>query len=354
MLKSIFPEFERLFWWKPKATVPPRPVMLVWNAAAGCYLPILAPPPMITARFRGEARRYLAIHDRVKAKLDNLQAGDVLVYGDEPATLENACWSLGVVLAVLAAVLLATRVGGGADRKGAVTCETVGHPTAVVDGVFREAHRQGAICFELDGKTRNAAWVMAIITPEMLRARAERVDNFHADERVPEAWRSTPSQFKGVGKDRGHLLAQRFFAGDPALRDASCSMVNITPQDANLNQHFWRDEIEEKSICQPIRERGLTAAVCVFPLVAKPKNGKLVVETIGPNDVWVPDRYALAVLFFEKGKPLEAQAWIVPNQPIEGKTEADYRVPVRQVEAESGFDVYWALDDKVETALEAK
>jgi DNA/RNA endonuclease G (NUC1) len=345
MLERIFPKLDQLFPWSTARMLRRRPVLLfydrnVWRPVRRSLMGLVVP------------------HDLAMAT--TCEAIYCREPDDDKPSLEPAWWSLGVVLAVIAALLLATRTSGGAARGvSGVTCEMVGHPTAVVDGTFREAYRAGPICFELDGKTRNAAWVMAIITPEMIAAKASRVDRFFADERVPQAWRVTPDHYTHSGKDRGHLLAQGHFAGNAAERDASCNMVNITPQDANLNQHFWRDQIEERAIRTPIREQGRTAVVCVFPLVAKAVDHQLTVQTIGPNDVWVPDRYALTVVFFEKTggkwKPVDKGAWIVPNRPIpDDKTLADYRVPIRQVEAESGFDCYWALDDKVEEALEAQ
>ena len=282
-------------------------------------------------------------------------SGDVLCF-PRPGAIEReartaalwvmaACVVLGVVCA--GGYLLATAGRASAQGRAArVSCETFGFPAAI-PGAPARVEWNGPIAFELDGKSRNAAWAMTLLTPESLLGEAVRVDRFRSDPRVPRPWRATLRDYEGSGYDRGHLLASAHF-GSQADRDATFALTNIAPQHPDLNRRAWK-QLEE-TIRGWVRE-GQSLVLVVLPLYPRAVDQTVTIRTIGPSDVWVPDRFAVAVLLLEGAQPRAMRAWIMPNDAV--PPEAECRVSVDEVEAAAGFDLFWALDDNLEDRLEA-
>jgi len=253
---------------------------------------------------------------------------------------------LGSIIAGAYFVGLTVAATEGAPR---LSCERFGHPTPLVDGEFHPAHRNGTICFALDSKSRNPAWAMTLVSPQSLAGDAVRGDRFYADERVPKAWRVTPSEFEHTPFARGHLMACGYF-GDQAQRDASFAMTNMGPQNGPLNSGYWAREVEG-AIQRRVREEGLAAVPVVALIYPRAREGKVVIRTVGKHDVWVPERWACAVLYVRDGRPENMAAWIVPNEPV--RAGVDYSCSVDEFEEQTGWDVYPALDDELEERLEA-
>ncbi len=274
--------------------------------------------------------------------------GEPGVFARDVETLARRTLAVVLVLGTLAAILFwaAATPEAWASAKTSPNCESLGFPAAI-PGAPARVEWNGPIAFEYDGRARNPAWAMAVVTPGVLGGEAVRRERFAADPRVASAWRATLADYQGSGFDRGHLLGAAFF-GAQQDRDATFRLSNIAPQHPELNRGAW------KRIEEGIRERvrgGATAAIVVLPLYPRAKANRVSVRTIGANDVWVPDRYAAAVLYFDGRRPAEMHAWIVPNAAAADETKG--RTCVDQVEREAGYDLFWGLADDIENALEA-
>ena len=89
-----------------------------------------------------------------------------------------------------------------------------------------------------------ADWVAYILTREELQQQwSERVDNFRPDPAI-RSGSATPSDYRGSGYDRGHMVPAADMAFDAAAMDETFLMSNISPQSRNFNQGIWR-ELEE-------------------------------------------------------------------------------------------------------------
>ncbi len=250
--------------------------------------------------------------------------------------------TLGGLLYWLATVEAPAR----AADEHAPSCESLGFPAAI-PGSPAAVQWNGPIAFEYDGRARNAAWAMAVITPAVLEGSAVRRDRFMADHRVDAAWRATLADYEGSGFDRGHLLAASYF-GSQADRDATFKLSNIAPQHPELNRGAWK-QVEE-GVREWVRSRK-TAAIVVLPVYAQAVDQAVTVRTIGKSNVWVPERYAAAVLLLSGDKPVVMQGWLMPNSAE--ADEAKCRTSVDEVERAAGFDLFWRLPDEVEAKLEA-
>jgi endonuclease G len=92
---------------------------------------------------------------------------------------------------------------------------------------------------------RQAKWTLEIVSqggkelaPEAF-TRAERLNNFRADVRLPHRFRASLNAYKGNGFDRGHLVA----SANADLREIENSetflLSNMSPQDPDFNRGMW-------------------------------------------------------------------------------------------------------------------
>ena len=66
--------------------------------------------------------------------------------------------------------------------------------------------REGyAVGYDYDRKV--PSWVAYRLTPESVNKRFERSNKFKEDPEIPNQYRSTLSDYKGSGYDRGHMAA---------------------------------------------------------------------------------------------------------------------------------------------------
>lgn len=63
---------------------------------------------------------------------------------------------------------------------------------------------------------------------------------FKADSRIPQHFRSKPSDFTSSGFDRGHLAAAANHKHNTEDYEATFLMNNISPQVKELNRDLWR------------------------------------------------------------------------------------------------------------------
>ena len=90
------------------------------------------------------------------------------------------------------------------------------------------------------GVTRSALWSAEHLTRQVIddAKNLPRENNFHPDEHLSYGERAELSDFRGSGKDRGHLTP----SGDQGIASAqyeTFSLANMIPQDPDNNRHIW-------------------------------------------------------------------------------------------------------------------
>ena len=179
-------------------------------------------------------------------------------------------------------------------------------------------------------KHEQPEWVAYELTRESLQIpNVDRSNNFRPDPKVRKAsasWRD----YRNSGYEKGHMAP----AGDMAFSDeamsASFFMSNMSPQISNFNGGIWR-ELEEN-----VRDwayRFGKVYVATGPVLTQG-----IRETIGSNEVSVPDLYYKVVLDPSRENH-KAIAFIIPNEVSE-KPIMDFAVSIDQVEALTGIDFF--------------
>lgn len=196
-----------------------------------------------------------------------------------------------------------------------------------------------------DEEHEQAEWVAYILTKENLeKPWNKRSDNFIPDKRVTTG-SATPSDYRGSGYDRGHLVPAADMAFDVESMEETFLMSNISPQSRNFNKGIWR-ELEE--LTRDWAKRSGELYVVTGPVLSQEPKGY-----IGENEVSIPTAYFKVLLDLAEPE-LKAIAFIVPNQ-VSFEPLYDFVASVDQVEALTGINFFPDLMPReLETQLEAK
>lgn len=213
---------------------------------------------------------------------------------------------------------------------------------ASLDGVSEQILYKTAYVVSYNEDTKIPNWVAWHLTADHTDGPYKRLNNFYEDEEVGFP-RATTDDYRCSGWSRGHMCP----AGDNkwnsrAMFD-SFSLVNVCPQNANLNSGLWNSiEID----CRRWANRFGDIYIVCGPLFLKKEH-----ETIGSNEVYVPDAFFKVVVCLN-GTP---KGWgvIVRNNAGEKKRDLYYN-SIDQVERVTGIDFFPSLPDDIEDAMEAE
>lgn len=179
----------------------------------------------------------------------------------------------------------------------------------------------------------------------------EREDAFRPDDRLPKGWtRVTPSDYTGSGYDRGHVCpnADRYTSREAA--DATFLMTNMTPQTGDLNRGPWQ---KLEAYLRTLVTRG--SDVYIYAGVYGDK-GKLKKKVTIPTNNW---KVAVVVPADSDVSAVNANTRVIavdmPN--VKGILRADwqtYRTSVRQIEQNTGYNLFSNLPQNIQDALETK
>lgn len=178
------------------------------------------------------------------------------------------------------------------------------------------------------------------LTASEARGHLDRSGEFNADHKVqgcPDWW-----EYKNSGYERGHMAPAGDMKWDNKAMEESFYMTNVCPQRKALNSGGWNDlEIKVREWAK--RDKSLI--VVTGPILTDD------METIGKRQIAVPKEFFKVLLAPNVSKP-RAIAFIYPNKSANGPLSM-YAVSVDKVEQLTGLDFFSALDDEVETRVEA-
>jgi endonuclease G len=147
------------------------------------------------------------------------------------------------------------------------------------------------------GITRTGIWSAEHLTRESVAAARElkRVDSFHVELGLPAADRAEREDYRGSGRDEGHLSPNGDF-GDERSQYESFSLANMTPQSPDNNRHLWQGiEIAVRGLARYDGE----AYVVTGPAFVGPRasvGGRVEVPTHMWKAVYDPRRGAAAYM----------------------------------------------------------
>ncbi|MEM6965945.1 MAG: DNA/RNA non-specific endonuclease [Bacteroidota bacterium] len=193
-------------------------------------------------------------------------------------------------------------------------------------------------------KHEQPEWVAYELTKESIRVpNVPRPNNFRPDPKVRKS-SAVKADYRGSGYDRGHLVP----SGDMAFNERAISetfyLSNMSPQIRNFNSGIWR-ELEE-------RVRDWAWDNKHLYVITGPVLTRDIRETIGPNEVAVPEEYYKVILDYTQ-PGLKGIAFIMPNE-ISTRALMDYAVTIDEIEKITGLDFFPEIPDEDEERLESK
>jgi endonuclease G, mitochondrial len=192
--------------------------------------------------------------------------------------------------------------------------------------------------FSYSEKDEQAEWVYYELTPEMLKGKQARTDDYRPDSTITTV-SAQLEDYRGSGYDRGHLCP----AGDMKLNYTSMTesfyLSNCSPQDRDFNAGIWND-LENK-----VRSWALASGrlYVVTAGVSTSNKGK-----IGSNGVTVP-KYFYKVLY----DPINEKmiAFLLSNENST-KPLQQFVISADSLENLTGIDFFPGLPDSIENPME--
>ena len=210
-----------------------------------------------------------------------------------------------------------------------------------LEGVSEQIIRKTSYIVSYNKNTKIPNWVAWHLTAPHTDGPISRMSNFYEEESVATP-RATLEDYRGSGWSRGHMCPAGDNKWDETAMYESFSLVNVCPQNANLNSGLWNSiEIDCRRWA---RQFGDVYIVC-GPLLYNKEH-----ETIGANKVVVPEAFFKVVLCLQ-GRP-KAIGFVVKNNAGTKKKD-QYVNTVDEVERITGYDFFPALPDDIENEVES-
>ena len=204
-----------------------------------------------------------------------------------------------------------------------------------------------------NSKTKTANWVSWQLNRSWIGA-ADRQDNFRPDDALPDAWyKVRPNDYTRSGYDRGHIAPSADRTRNEADNSSTFLMTNMMPQVPELNRGLWGD-LED--YCRELVQQGKELYIIAGPVGRKGSIGKkekIAVPARNWKVIVVLDRQGLGM----QGITADTRtiAVMMPNDAsVKGRGWKSFRVPVKQVERETGLNFLSNVPLQVQQVIESK
>ena len=84
-------------------------------------------------------------------------------------------------------------------------------------------------------------WCAYRLTPDYLKNKTGRANDFKADPALPDQGRAHPADYHGSGLDLGHMVPSRDMRRTELIQESCFLLSNIAPQNSDLNRNAWKD-----------------------------------------------------------------------------------------------------------------
>lgn len=185
-------------------------------------------------------------------------------------------------------------------------------------------------------------WVSWELTRQETEGTLPRKERFLCDDLVPgcpDHW-----DYSYSGYNRGHMAPAADMKWSEKAMEESFLLTNICPQAKSLNSGTWK-KLEDK--CRTWAQIDSAIVIVCGPIVTDP-----IKEFIGDSRVAVPQRFFKAIIS-PYANPPRGIGFIMPNAKVPGGMQAA-AVTIDSIEAVTGHDLFYALPDDIEAAIESQ
>ena len=189
-----------------------------------------------------------------------------------------------------------------------------------------------------------ADWVAYELTAEELDTQEySRSEDFRPDESVRKS--SQLEDYRNSGYSRGHLAPAQDFKWSANAMSETFYLTNMVPQLQNYNGGIWLRA--ENATRDAARITGVVYVVTGPVLTDGP------FETIGVNKVAIPKECYKALLVIDEEGAVHTIAMSIPQNAGKKEAISKYLMTVDELEALTGLDFFYELDDFIEDEAEA-
>lgn len=186
-----------------------------------------------------------------------------------------------------------------------------------------------------------ASWIAYELTVDQVKGTFKRINDFRVDPEI-KTGSALLSDYRGSGYDRGHLAPAADMKWSTIAMSESFFMSNMSPQNPSFNRGIW------KRLENQLREWALDEQKLYIVTGGVLKEG---LETIGENQVSIPEYFYKVVLDYEK-PVFKGIGFILANKKS-GMPLEKYAVSIDSVEQLTGIDFYYSLPDSIEDSIES-
>jgi len=189
-------------------------------------------------------------------------------------------------------------------------------------------------------------WTAHLVLPDILKGSLARIDSFRPDPQV-KGNTDLFNEYWNSGYDRGHMVPSADMRWSQKALEATYLYSNIAPQKAEMNRETWADlEDWGRRYVHYAKER---VFIVTGPVLT---DGLPVLTTpTGKESVSIPT-YCFKAFADLDGPEKKGIAFIMKNGPAD-RTMIEYAVSIDSLERLTGLDLFPALDDATENAIEA-
>ncbi len=195
-------------------------------------------------------------------------------------------------------------------------------------------------------KHEQPKWTAHIAAPDLIKGNLARIDSFLPDPLVKTGTAVT-ADYWNSGYDRGHLVPSADMRWNLEALQGTYLYSNISPQKPELNRETWADLEDWGRRYVNFSKRRvfvITGPVLRDGLPTMQKADR-------KNEVSIPEYFWKVIADLDGDKP-QAIAFVMSNGKQDGPP-ISFAVTVDSVETLTGLDFFPALDDAVESRIEA-
>jgi endonuclease G len=189
-------------------------------------------------------------------------------------------------------------------------------------------------------KHEQASWVAYDLTKEETNKLYERTNKFIIDPKVRKG-SANDRDYEGSGYDRGHLAPASDMGWSSTTMAESFYYSNMSPQTPSFNRGIWK-KLEELVRSWAIENNSVY--VITGPVLTDD------LETIGPNEVSIPNYYYKVILDYSEPN-IKGIGFILPNTGSKEPLQT-YAVSIDSVEKVTGINFFPLLEDDQEELIE--
>lgn len=176
-------------------------------------------------------------------------------------------------------------------------------------------------------------------------------DPFQEDPSIPSAYRTTLSDYRGSGYDRGHLCPSADRLNSMDANGQTFYLSNMHPQHNRFNAYLWQKMESQVRAWDKSTFRD-TLYVCKGGTIEDYGN-TTGVKGKTSSGLIVPKYFFMAVLC-KKGNVYKALGFWAEHEDVDrsGDKLRQYAVSVRELEKKTGIDFFCNLPDDIENRVE--